>query len=73
VAQRVVKRLISQLEARTRELARVRKVEPSKSAIEGFSAWITGRAPRAVTSPCRGQALECATEHGSVQDQYALD
>jgi phosphoadenosine phosphosulfate reductase len=72
VAQQGVNGFYHSLEARL-ECCRVRKVEPFKRAIAGFSAWITGVRREQSPARARGQALEWDTEHGLYKISPLLD
>ena len=46
------------------ECCRVRKVEPFRRAVAGFTAWITGVRREQSTGRANGQPIEWDTEHG---------
>ncbi len=56
-----------------RECCRVRKVEPFRRAIAGYSAWITGVRREQSPERARGQTLEWDAEHGLHRISPLLD
>jgi phosphoadenosine phosphosulfate reductase len=72
LAARGVNGFYESLEARL-ECCRIRKVEPFRRAILGYSAWITGVRRRHSTDRARGEPIEWDAEHGLHKISPLLD
>lgn len=72
VTRRGVNGFYQSIEARL-ECCQVRKVEPFRRAVRGFSAWVTGIRHRQSPERATGQAIEWDAEHGLHKVSPLLD